>query len=145
MIQNYILSALRSMRRNLSFTLLNVLGLALSIAACLIIFLIVRNELNFDNGGKESDRTYRVTLNAIDFNANISMAIVPAIRNDFPELEQITQVFYRYNGQMKIGENRYMEKGYAYVDEHFSKIFDLQWISGNPATALSSPNSVVLT
>jgi len=145
MFKNYITSAFRSIRRNLSFTFLNVLGLSLSIAACLVIFLIVRNELNFDNFGRKAGRTYRVTLNAIDFNANISMAIVPAMRNDFPELEQITQVYYQYGGQVKIGQNRFIEKGFAFVDEQFSKIFDFQWISGNPATALSAPNTVVLT
>ena len=145
MLKNYFTSAFRSIRRNLSFTLLNIFGLSLGIVSCLTIFLIVRNELGYDNFSKKASRTYRITLNALDFNSNISMAIVPAMRNDFPELENITQIFYQREGLVKIDQNKFMEKSYAYVDNDFPKIFDFQWISGNPATALSEPNSVVLT
>ena len=63
----------------MSFTILNIFGLSLGILSCLIIFLIVRNELGYDSFSKKADRTYRITLNALDFNSNISMAIVPAI------------------------------------------------------------------
>ena len=145
MLKNYFISAFRNIRRNLSFTLLNIFGLSLGIVSCLTIFLIVRNELGYDNFSKKASRTYRITLNALDFNSNISMAIVPAMRNDFPELENITQIFYQREGLVKIDQNKFMEKSYAYVDNDFPKIFDFQWISGNPATALSEPNSVVLT
>ena len=145
MIKNYFLSALRSMKRSLSFTLLNILGLSLGIASCLIIFLIVKNELGFDSAGKKATRTYRVTLNAIDFNANVSMAIIPAMRNDFPELEQSTQVYFERDGMVQIGQRRLKEINYAFADEQFPKTFDLHWISGNPQTALSDPNSAVLT
>src|SRR5277367_6861410 len=98
MFKNYLTSALRSFRRNLSFTTLNIFGLSLGIVSCLTIFLIVRNELGYDSYSKKASRTYRITLNALDFNSNISMAIVPAMRNDFPELENITQIFYRREG-----------------------------------------------
>jgi putative ABC transport system permease protein len=145
MLKNYLISAFRSVRRNLSFTILNVFGLSLSIVSCLVIFLIVRNELNYDNFSKKAGRTYRVTLNALDFNSNISLAVLPAMRNDFPELEQATQVFYQSEGLVKIGQNRYIEKNFAFADGHYPKVFDLKWISGNPETALSEPNSVVLT
>ncbi len=145
MIKNYFISALRSMRRNLSFTFLNVFGLSLSILSCLIIFLIVRYELGYDSFSKKADRTYRITLNALDFNANISMAVVPALRNDFPQLENITQIFYQRDGQVQIGQNRFIEKNFAFVDSQFTKIFDYKWISGDPTTALYEPNSVVLT
>ncbi len=145
MLRNYFTSAFRSIRRNLSFTVLNIFGLSLGIVSCLTIFLVVRNELGYDNFSKKAGRTYRITLNALDFNSNISMAIVPAMRNDFPELENITQIFYRREGLVKIGEKKFLEKSFAYVDNDFPKIFDFQWISGNPATALSEPNSIVLT
>ncbi len=145
MIKNYLTSAFRSLRRNLSFTFLNVLGLSLSILSCLIIFLIVRNELGYDSFSAKANRTYRITLNALDFNSNISMAIVPAMHNDFPELENITQVFYENQGLVKIGQKKFIEKKFAFVDNQFPKIFNFQWISGNPGTALSEPNSAVLT
>ena len=145
MLKNYFITALRNIRRNPSFTFLNVFGLSLGIASCLVIYLVVRYELGFDNFNRKADRTYRVTLNALDFNSNISMAIVPAMRNDFPELEQVTQVFYEQDGMVQVGQSRFNEKRFAFADENFPKVFDFQWIAGNPATSLSEPNSAVLT
>jgi putative ABC transport system permease protein len=145
MLKNYFLSALRSLRRNISFTILNVIGLSVGVFSCLVIFLVVRNELGYDNTGQKASRTYRVTLNALDFNSNISMAILPAMRNDFPELENSTQVYHQYDGQLKIGQNRFVEGDFLYADPQFSGVFPLQWVMGNPSTALSNPNSIVLT
>jgi putative ABC transport system permease protein len=145
MLKNSFISAFRTMRRNLSFTFLNIAGLSLSIASCLAIFLIVRNELGYDSFSKKADRTYRITLNALDFNSNISMAIVPKMRDDFPELENITQIYYKHEELIKVGQTKYAEKGFALVDNQFAKVFDFQWISGSPAIALSEPNSAVLT
>ena len=145
MIKSYVTIAFRNIRRNLSYAFLNVFGLTLGVAACLVIFLIVRNELGFDSYNSKADRTYRVTLNAIDFNSNVSMAIIPAMRIDFPELEQSTQLFYQSEAMIKIGENRFREKNIVFGDEQTAKVFDYQWLAGDPKTALSQPNSVVLT
>lgn len=145
MLKNYLLIAFRSIQRNFSYAFLNVSGLTLSIASCLVIFLIVRNELSYDSFHKKADRTYRVTMNALDFNPSVSMAIAPAMRTDFPELEQVSQYWYQGSGMVKVGQNRYSEKGYAYADGHFTDIFDYEWLAGNPRTALTAPNTVVLT
>ena len=145
MLKSYVVIALRSIRRNFSYAFLNVFGLTLGIAACLVIFLIVRNELGFDAYNSKANRTYRVTLHALDFNSNVSLAIIPAMRIDFPELEATTQVFYRRDAVVKVGENRYSEKNYAFVDEQINKIFDYQWLAGDAKTAFQQPNTVVLT
>lgn len=145
MIKSFFLTALRNIRRHFSYSLLNVLGLTLGIATCIIIFLVVRNELSYDNYHKKADRIYRVTLNAIDFNSSVSMAIAPAMRTDFPELEQVSQIWYQRDGVVKVGENRYTEKGYCFADEYFANVFDYQWLEGNAQSALSAPNTVVLT
>src|SRR4051812_29355357 len=145
MISNFILTATRNIRRNLSYTLLNVSGLTLGIGACIIIFLVVRNELSYDQYNSKANRTYRVTLNAIDFNPSVSMVITPNLRNDFPELEAVTQVWFQSQGTVKVGEQQYNEKQYCFVDEYFMKVFDHQWLQGNAHTALSEPNSIVLT
>ncbi|WPU91073.1 ABC transporter permease [Mucilaginibacter sabulilitoris] len=145
MLKSYIVIAFRNIRRNLSYAFLNVFGLTLGIAACLIIFLIVRNELGYDAYNSKANRTYRVTLHALDFNSNVSLAIIPAMRIDFPELEATTQVFFMRDGVVKVGDNRYSEKNYAFGDEQINKVFDYQWLAGDPNTALRQPNSVVLT
>lgn len=145
MLKSYVVIAFRNIRRNLSYAFLNIFGLTLGVAACLVIFLVVRNELGYDSYNSKADRTYRVTLHALDFNSNVSMAVIPAMRVDFPELEQTTQVFYQGDAMIKIGENRYNEHNVAFGDNQIDKVFDYQWLAGDPNTALREPNSVVLT
>lgn len=144
MIKNYFKIALRNVSRNLGFTFLNIFGLTLGVAACLALFLIVRNELGYDNGDK-ADRTYRVTLHALDYNANVSMGLIPTMRTYFPQLEHATSVFYQKNADIKIGSNLSAEKNLVIGDSELDKVFDYQWLAGDHNTALSDPNSVVLT
>jgi putative ABC transport system permease protein len=143
MIKSYFIIAFRNIRRNLSYAFLNIFGLTLGIASCLVIFLIVRNELNYDNYAK-ADRIYRVTLNAIDFNSNVSLAVAPKMRNDFPELEQVSQVLYNNNVMVKVDNKRFRDNDFIITDEHLPQIFDFQWIAGNSKTALAEPNAIVL-
>jgi len=143
MIKSYFTIAFRNIRRNLSYAFLNIFGLSLGIAACLVIFLIVRNELNYDNYSK-ADRIYRVTWNAIDFNSNVSLAVAPKMRNDFPELEQVSQVMYSKEVMVKVDNKRFRDKDFVITDQHLPQIFDFQWIKGDPKTALAEPNAIVL-
>ena len=145
MIKNYFKTAWRAIVRYKLYSTLNILGLALGIASCIIIFLVVKYELGYDGFNKKADRIYRVTLNAIDFNPSVSMAIAPAMRTSLPEIEQVSQVWHQEDGQVKIGQTRYQEKNWAFADAQFPKIFDYEWLKGNPATALAEPNTAVLT
>ena len=95
MFKNYFKTAWRAVSRYKTYSIINILGLALGIASCMIIFLVVRYELGYDGFNKKADRIYRVTLNAIDFNPSVSMAITPAMRSYFPELEQVSQVWHQ--------------------------------------------------
>ncbi len=143
MFKSYFTIAFRNIRRNWSYAFLNIFGLTLGIASCLILFLVVRNELTYDNYAK-ADRIYRVTWNAIDFNSNISLAVAPKMRAEFPEL-QVSQVMYNQEGMIKINNKRFKETDCVIADEYLPQIFDFQWISGDPKTALSEPNTIVLT
>src|SRR3954471_10627091 len=146
MFRTYFKTAWRNLSRYKSYNIINVLGLTLGITSCLIIFLIVQYELGYDKFNSKADRIYRVTLNALDFNPCVSMAVVPALRNDFPELEEVSQVWYQESGLVIIGGvKKYNEKGYAFADQYFTSLFDYAWLEGNAKTALSEPNTVVLT
>jgi len=145
MIRNYFITALRNIRLNFGYSALNIFGLALGITTCIIIFLITKYELSYDSFYKKSDRIYRVGLSGVTgYNGHVSVAVAPALRNDFPELEQVSQVWQEF-GLVKIGANHFDEELYVYVDKNFTTIFDYNWIAGNAQTALVEPNSVVLT
>jgi ABC-type antimicrobial peptide transport system permease subunit len=145
MLKNYFKSAWRSFRKYRVFSVINIFGLTLGIASCLVIFLVVNYELSYDRFNSKADRIFRVTLNALDFNPCVSMAVAPAMRNDFPELEEVSQVWYRELGMVKVNQTKYEERGYAYADQYFPSVFDYDWLEGNPKTSLVEPNSVVLT
>lgn len=145
MLKNYFKTAWRSLSKHKAYSLINVLGLTLGIASCMVIFLVVQYELGYDKFNKKADRIYRVTLNAIDFNPCVSMAVVPAMRSDFPELEAVSQVWYQQSGLIKVNEIKYDEKRFAFADQYFPAVFDYDWMEGNPATALAEPNSIVVT
>src|SRR5205814_2210455 len=72
-------------------------------------------------------------------------ALAEPLRNDFPELEAVTQVQYHESGLITIGQNKYEEKGLLYADKYFPQVFDYHWLEGNLKTALAEPNSIVLT
>src|ERR1700710_823863 len=110
MIKNYFKTAWRSLSKHKAYSLINVLGLTLGIASCLVIFLVVQYELGYDKFYKKADRIYRVTLNAIDFNPSVSLAIIPALRNDFPELEVASQVWLHESGLINVNNEKYQEK-----------------------------------
>ena len=146
MIKNYFKTAWRALSRHKAYGIINVLGLTLGIVSCLVIFLVVKYELGYDKFHKKADRIYRVTLNAIDFNPCVSMAVVPALRNDFPELEAVSQVWFSESALVTIGQHtRFDEKNIAFADQYFTSIFDYVWLEGNAKTALAAPNAVVLT
>ena len=143
MFVNYLLTAFRNIRRHIGYTVINILGLALGVASCLLIFLVVRYELGYDAFYAKADRIYRVNHHSIDYNPRTSPAVAPALRHDFPELE-VAQFFFD-NGLIKIGNDRFNEENYAYADEWVPRVFDYQWIAGDPKTALAAPNQIVLT
>src|SRR5436190_26330 len=145
MIKNYFKTAWRNLSKHKAYSIINMLGLTLGIASCLVIFLVVQYELSYDKFNSKANRTYRVTLNAIDFNPSVSMAIAPAMRNDFPELEEVTQAWYHESGLVIIGQKKFDEKRIVFADKNFPSVFDYHWLEGNYKTALAEPNSVVLT
>lgn len=146
MIRNYFITAFRNIQKNIGYFFINLFGLSLGIISCLVIFLIVKNELGYDNFHKKADRIYRVGLRGVtDYNSSVSMAVAQALKNDFPEFEEVCQIWQMEAGLVKIGARRFDEKLYIFVDESFSKVFDYEWVAGDPGKALVEPNSIVLT
>jgi putative ABC transport system permease protein len=145
MFRNYFKIAIRTFAHNKSYSFVNVTGLALGLAASMVIFLVVRNELSYDRFHQKADRTYRVTVHGLDYNPSVSFAVAPAFRNDFPEAEHVSQYWYQRSGLVKVGDDRYNEQGFAFADNEFTQVFDFTWLAGNPKTALKEPNAVVLT
>src|SRR5450432_3131970 len=150
MIRNYIKTALRSLLKNKGFTALNVLGLALGLATCLLIVFYVFDELNFDSYNKKSDRIYRIN-EEIKFGGNEnSYAVSPApaaaaLKSDFPEIEQVARFRNQGGNLVKKGNQNIKEDMMVYAENSILDIFTLPMIYGNPSTALTEPNTIIIT
>jgi putative ABC transport system permease protein len=132
------------------FSFINILGLTIGITVCMMIFLFIRNEFSFDNFHKQGDHIYRVMR---EFNnegkesrvSYLSGPYAPALLNDFKgEILKAVRVNPTDN-LITIGDQSFHEKKIIDVDSNFFQLFTFPLLKGNALTALSDPNSVVLT
>ncbi|HEY4324911.1 MAG TPA: ABC transporter permease [Mucilaginibacter sp.] len=157
MIKNYIKTTWRSLLRNKSYAIINIAGLAIGIAACILIFLIVQFETSFDNFHTKKDHIYRVVTafhnaDGIHLGGGTALPTAAALRIDYPQLKGVTAIFKNDGSHYSIGNTssgqavKKFEEDYAYYAEpQFFEIFDFGWLAGDKKTALSEPNTVVLT
>jgi putative ABC transport system permease protein len=149
MIRNYIKTAFRNLLKNKGFTAINVLGLALGLATCLLIVFYVFDELSYDRYNINLDRIYRIN-NDIRFGGNEnSYAQSPAptaaaLKADFPEVEQVARLRDRGGNQVKKGNQNIQEDRMIYADPSIFDVFTLPMISGSPSTALKETHTVVI-
>lgn len=150
MLKNYLTIALRNISRHKGYTFLNVAGLAVGIASCILIFFFIRNELSYDTYHQDADRLYRV---AIDIQskadnrvfAQTSAPLIGALKKDFPQVEQAVQL-WRWNSLLV----KYEEEKSFYEDNFFLttsdvfNVFTIPLVKGDPKTALNRPLTVVL-
>ncbi|MDB5130285.1 MAG: cell division protein FtsX [Mucilaginibacter sp.] len=150
MIQNYIKTAYRSLLKNKGFTILNVLGLSLGLASCLLIIFYVADEISYDRYNTKADRIYRVNedLKLGENNVLYAVCMPPlaqALKNDFPYVENTVRIKNAGSMHVKRGITNILETKIALADPSLFNVFTLPMINGSPATALAEPNSVVIT
>ncbi|NIR47061.1 FtsX-like permease family protein [candidate division KSB1 bacterium] len=149
MIKNYLKIAIRNMLKNKGYMFINIIGLAIGIAVCFLIFLWVTDELSYDRFHEKSQRIYRTLWDARfgDNEWTLPFGPVPlakVLRNEFPEVEQAVRI--RPASRTVRQDKEYIvEENVFYVDPTFFDVFTVSFIAGNPETALNDANSVVLT
>ncbi|MEO9022016.1 MAG: ABC transporter permease [Ginsengibacter sp.] len=155
MFINYFKTTFRNLWRNKLNSIINITGLAVSIACCIVVYVLVKHETTFDNFNSKADRIYRIvfedkTARGTDYVGSSTFALAPALRNDFPNLETVTQVFSKINAIIEIpGKNGsrklFEEKQLTYTDPEFFKTFDISLLAGNIHNLLSNLNEVILS
>jgi putative ABC transport system permease protein len=154
MFKNYLKTALRNLKRNKGYALINTLGLAVGIAACLLIVLVLQFETSFDNFHSKKNHIYRVgsefhTQDGVDYSAGSCFPTGPALRLDFPQLKQVAQIFKRGNDQVTIENDGKEPKKFLadvyYAEPEFFNMFDFAWLYGDAKTTLTQPASAALT
>lgn len=156
MLKNYFITAIRNLQRNRSFTVINVLGLALGISAALVLFKYVIFEKSFDTYLSNYDRLYRFTKrvespNMVDLEGGVPNPFAKSFSIDYPELGTACRTFYTGENQLSVknvtGDWVHYEQpdGIAFADSTFFKLFDYDWKIGDPKTALNKPGSAVIS
>ncbi|MEM7110044.1 MAG: ABC transporter permease [Bacteroidota bacterium] len=152
MFKSYLLVAIRNLRKHMAYSLLNILGLSISLTACLLIGLYVYHELSFDKFHKEVERIYRVnmTFNSSQDSETIYLtptALLPALKREFDEVEEGVRLYYIGGfsaATVQKGEDVNQEKQFFYADSTFFSVFDFKLISGSSEECLKKPRSLVI-
>lgn len=147
---NFLISW-RFLSKHRGYALINIIGLSIGLASCLLIFLFLKNELSFDHFHANSENIYRVTTqfnfkvgNMTHF-ANTPPAFAPGIRGLFPEVEKASRLRYAMRTRFGKDDKSFYEDQGFYADSVFLEIFDFKLITGDAGTALDEPNSIVMT
>jgi putative ABC transport system permease protein len=150
MIRNYFKIAWRNLVRNRAFSAINISGLAIGLASCMLISLYVLDELSFDRFHDKGDRIVRVYFKGIMQGgimneANVMPPTAAALKADYPEVEEATRLRQGGNPLILIGEKLFTDDRLAFVDSNFLNVFTFPLTQGNPKTVLLEPNSVVIS
>src|ERR1700733_1054370 len=150
MIKNYFKIAFRNLWKHKGYSAINIFGLAVGLATCLLILLFVWDELSFDKYNEKASRIYRVDGD-LQFGGNHFILAVapdpmgPALKKDYPAVEQYVR-FRGYGGvRVKKGDENLREDHVIYADSTLFDVFTLPMINGNSKTALAEPKSIVIT
>jgi putative ABC transport system permease protein len=141
MLKNYLKIAWRNIVGNPLFSAINIIGLAIGLACCIMITIFVRYEVSFDKHWDNADRTYRVTRDFFGNNlqlAAVAPPIAPLLKQDFPEIEDITRILPTGSITLSRGDMRVNEENMVIADP-------LTFVRGDAVTALARPTDIVMT
>ena len=150
MWRNFFIVALRNISKNKIFTLINISGLAIGLASSILILMFVLKELSYDRFHENSDRIHRLYIDGVMGEQTFrgawtSMVMAPTFTEEIPEIEKFVRfdVFNQrliwYDGE------KYIEDHFMFADSTIFDIFSINFIKGDPTTAFSLSNSVVIT
>ena len=160
MFRTYLKIAIRNLSRNKVFSFINIFGLAIGLATCLLITLYISDELSYDRQIKDGDRIYRMAITALDPSGSLkekpwaasSAPLAQGLLSDLPEVEQTTRLLNMPGLDkmlLKVQQGKDLKQFYEtngyYVDSTFFQLFTYTFKYGDPLTALDRPNSIVIS
>ena len=151
MLHNYLSVALRNLRRHPAYSLINIAGLAIGMATCILILLYIQDELSYDRYHPHADRVYRIVDDIESGGQTVQTAGTPtawgpALKRDFPEIELLVRM--RGTGSawlVDLGNIIYYERKVIWAEPDLFKMFSIPLVSGDPGTALVEPYSMVIS
>lgn len=149
MLKNYLKVALRNIKKQKGYAFINISGLAIGMAACLLILLWVQDELNFDAYHENADNIYRIVIDAnlgSHMRAPVAMPPVgPAIAAEYPEVLQYVRLQRPRRSPVIVDDKSYFEEHVGDADNSIFDVFSFPLVKGNPETALKTAYTAVIT
>jgi len=150
MIKNYLKIAFRNLKKNKGFTAINIVGLAIGMAAAILIMLWVNSQLSFDKIYPKADQLYAVgSLEPSDEGLTVWFStpkpLAQVVKNDIPEVKEVSRVSNSGGFLFTIGDKKIVAGSGRFVDSTFLNMFELPVLAGNPQSALKAPSNIVLT
>src|SRR5258708_13572450 len=152
MLTNYVKIALRNLGKNKLFSLINIIGMAISLASCFLIALFVVDEWRYDRFHPDGDRTYRVyNIRTGNDGATNYLPIVPIpfasyMQKDFPEVESTLRILDTYGEQLfDLNNKKILESNGMYAEPTVFDMLSLNVTSGSAINALEKPNTIALS
>ena len=151
MFRSYLKIAVRNLRKHSAYSVINVLGLAVGMACCVLIILFVQDELSYDRYHEKSDRIFRITESGIVGGKPLELAVTPplwgpTLTRDYPEVVDWVRLQPPQSRWLiRYEDTRFYEKGFIHADSSVFEIFSFPLVSGNPKTALAAPNTAVIS
>lgn len=150
MLLNYFRIAFRNLKKDKISSVINIVGLAVGITCFLMLALFIFDDLSYDKNYENADRLYRAYVKTkLGENESIGSKtcgpLGPSLLRDFPEIETYARMGYFGNQIFEYNDKSFREWSIYWVDSTFFEIFKLEFLAGNPETALTKPNSIVIT
>ncbi len=150
MLRNYVKTAWRNLRRNKLFSFINIAGLSLGLAGCLLIGLYIFHELSYDRFQKNAARLYRVTAEytvngAKSEDGPIGSLTGPRLSAAFPQIESYVRILNFEPYVVQQGDRAFVEPRLLFADSTFFTMFSYPLLEGDPVRALDAPHKVVIT
>jgi len=150
MIKNFFRIAVRSLVKNKIFSFINIFGLAMGLACCLLIAMYVYDELSYDKYPEKAGQIYRVQINVtgnggIEIYPNVDIGVGGGMKYALPEVQSYTRLLNARKTFVKYADKQFKEEKLAYVDSNFLQLFSIPFLEGDARSALKEPNSIVIT
>jgi len=151
MISNYLKITLRNIRRHKIYSFITIIGLAIGMACCILVFMYVQHELSYDGYHQDGTRIFRIAQKiqkeAAELEtARVAAPLIPAIRENFPEVENAARFqLATWDSLVERGETKYYEDWVMIAENDIFNVLTIPFIRGNPEKALDRPRTVVIT
>jgi putative ABC transport system permease protein len=150
MIKSYFLTAFRNILKHRNFSIINILGLSISLAICMLIILVVQDQLSYDNFHKNLNRIFRIQSKdnlskiAISKYATTTWPLARELKDSYPFVEDVVALYNNFNGEGICDEKRFQVSGF-FATSSFFNVFNFKLKNNLASNSLDEPNSIVLT